>query len=90
MEPRAASVKRHRIAVDEPDLEQKLLARLNNIAQKKQNCAKPVGTWISPQEKAILYLIAKANRVSISAYLRSMIIDVIAEEGPKLNRMSKE
>lgn len=44
---------------------------------------RPVATWLTRQELELFRAIAKNNRVSPAAYLRAMIVDVLAEEGPR-------
>lgn len=45
---------------------------------------KPICTWLSKEELELFRAIARSNNVSRAAYLRAMIVDVLAEEGPKV------
>lgn len=42
---------------------------------------RPIGTWLTKTELEHFKAVARANHVSPAAYLRAMIIDVLAEEG---------
>lgn len=44
---------------------------------------KPVATWLTKQELELFRAICRANNVTPAAYLRAMIVDVLAEEGPR-------
>lgn len=81
------SIPRRKITLA-PSVEEHLQARLEEIKKTIGNVEQtPVATWLTPREKVLLYLIAKQQRVSIAAYLRAVIIDVIDEEAPKLKGM---
>ena len=47
---------------------------------------KTIGTNISSEEHQLFKVIAESHGVSISTYLRALIVDVIVEEGPKFER----
>lgn len=44
---------------------------------------RPVCAWLSESDYAKFEAIVECNGVSVSAYLRSMVVDVIAEETSK-------
>jgi len=41
---------------------------------------RPVATWITHQDYALLDKLAKSNKVKISVYLRAIIVDALADE----------
>lgn len=43
----------------------------------------PVCAWLSKADYELFVTIAASNGVTVSAYLRSMVVDVIAEETSK-------
>jgi hypothetical protein len=44
------------------------------------NCYRPVSTWVLSDERKCLQILANSRGVSLSAYLRTVIADVLAEE----------
>lgn len=44
------------------------------------NRCRPISTWVLKDERARLQTLAAAQGVSLSAYLRALIADVLAEE----------
>lgn len=44
---------------------------------------RPVCAWLSQADYDAFVAIAKSNGVAVSAYLRSLVVDVIAEESSK-------
>lgn len=45
---------------------------------------KPVTTWLQDADYALFYSIAQSHGVTAATYLRAVIADVLAEEGPKV------
>ena len=45
---------------------------------------KPLCTWVTESQLAHFQAIAAANNVTPAAYLRAMVVDVIAEESGKV------
>jgi hypothetical protein len=45
----------------------------------------PVATWLTKTELAHFKAVAIANNVTPAAYLRAMIVDVLAEEGARVS-----
>ena len=39
-----------------------------------------VGTWVPVEDVAFLSKLAKANKVSLAAYVRAIIVDAVEEE----------
>ena len=48
---------------------------------------RPITTWISNAEYDLFQSICKSHGVTGAAYLRAVLIDVIAEEGPKVKTL---
>ena len=46
-----------------------------------------VATWLPENEYDLLVEIAKTNGVNVSTYLRAIINDALAEEGPKVKTL---
>lgn len=44
----------------------------------------PITTWISRSDRELLYAVAAASGTTVATYLRAVIMDVLAEEGPKV------
>lgn len=44
---------------------------------------KTIGTNLSSGEHELFKAIAESHGVSVSMYLRALVVDVLAEEGPK-------
>lgn len=51
--------------------------------ERYEDGRKAVAAWLTLPELELFRAIAQANNVSPSAYLRAMIVDVLAEEGPR-------
>lgn len=54
-----------------------------NIKSADVVLKRPVCAWLSEADHERFASIAKANGVTVSAYLRSIVVDVIAEETSK-------
>ncbi len=46
-----------------------------------------VGTWVSAKDYDLFVEIAKRHGVNVSTYLRAIINDALAEEGPKVRTL---
>lgn len=46
-----------------------------------------IGTWVTREQYELFNDIAKQHGVSMSAYLRAVVVDVLAEEGPKVHTL---
>lgn len=46
-----------------------------------------VGTWVPEKDYDLFVEIAKQHGVTVSTYLRAIIKDVLAEEGPKVKTL---
>lgn len=60
--------------------------RLRPAVFKNRN--KPVGTWVSLKDFETLQMLAKKNNVSMSLYLRAIIVDVLEEEQDNNNSLN--
>lgn len=45
---------------------------------------RPVTTWLSKEDYSLFCLIAQQHGVTVAVYLRAIVIDALAEEGPKV------
>jgi len=43
-----------------------------------------ITTWVTRAERDLLFAIANASGVTVAAYFKAIIADVLAEEGPKV------
>lgn len=55
-----------------------------NVKPPDRVLRKPVCTWVSRTDYERFHAIADSNGVTVAAYLRAMIVDVLAEGGPKI------
>jgi hypothetical protein len=46
---------------------------------------RPVGAWLSLKDFELFQGLAKKNKVSVSLYLRAIIVDILEEERTKSN-----
>ena len=70
------------------------IPKLNGKKQKYQfpllkqlESRRPVCTWIPDKEYDTFAEIAKSHGVNVSTYLRAIINDALAEEGPKVKTL---
>ena len=55
--------------------------RIRSMHGEPWHMRKTIGTNISSEEHQVFKAIAESHGVSVSMYLRSIVVDVIAEEG---------
>ena len=53
-----------------------------NLKKPESVLKKPVATWLSRSDYDKFIALVDKNNVTIATYLRAIIIDIIAEEGP--------
>ena len=56
------------------------------VKPKNQHLRRPICTWVNVLDYQMFHDIAVSNGVTIAAYLRAMVIDVLAEETQKSSR----
>ena len=56
------------------------------VKPKNQHLRRPICTWVNVLDYQMFHDIAVSNGVTIAAYLRAMVIDILAEEAEKSPR----
>lgn len=51
---------------------------------------KPVGTWLLAEDFELLQQLAQQNNVSMSAYVKSIIIDALQDEVPTISSTNQD
>ena len=51
---------------------------------------RPVCTWLSVQDCEKFYALAKGNGVTVAAYLRAVIVDVIEDETERKSALDSQ
>ncbi len=60
-----------------------------NIKSADVVLRRPICTWLSAADYAKFAAVAQANGVTVAAYLRSIVVDVIEEETSKSVEVTK-
>ena len=64
--------------------------RVRSMHGESWHLRKTIGTNISSREYELFVAIAASNGVSVSAYLRAIICDVLVEEAPRVQSALEE
>ena len=54
-----------------------------SIKPQSRVLRKPICTWVTAMDYQKFHAIADANGVTVAAYLRSMVVDVLVEEAAR-------